>query len=293
MPTMSSSLQKLQLKKNELVYFKKDFVVGIGPFVRGIFTKTKELEPVIIYSNRIIPVVNGAKSKSVLYYFEVKINNIGNGEIYIGLANKHHSMHNILGQEDSYAYKVTGSFHRSSGAIPYGLKAENGSIIGCGWDQRTGFLFYTYNGDFLSVAAFKVVGEYHAVVGINGYDIEVKINLGHEDYVYDCRNWLKVNHLMTKFEDSLYKQLCTFSANGYLYIPQQVYHCNTCNFVDNYGVCEVCVKKCHEGHDISGPTLSYGFFCDCGEQTFTKTKSCCNALPENIEQLVEKRNKLF
>jgi len=147
--------------------------------------------------------------------------------------------------------------------------------------------FYTLNGDYFSIAQNKVLGEYFPAISINGYDIDVYINLGYEKYLFDWGIWKDINHIMSKYDDCLYNQLCTFSGNGYIYFAQKVYHCKTCNFVAELGVCEVCATKCHEGHDIRGPEYSEGFFCDCGEQTYKKIKNCCKSLPDDIEKLIE------
>ena len=41
------------------------------------------------------------------------------------------------------------------------------------------------------------------------------------------------------------------------------YHCHTCKMVDGVGVCTICAKVCHKGHELS--YAKYGsFFCDCG-----------------------------
>ena len=43
------------------------------------------------------------------------------------------------------------------------------------------------------------------------------------------------------------------------------YHCHTCKMVEGVGVCTVCAKVCHYGHDLS--YAKHGsFFCDCGEK---------------------------
>jgi len=270
---------------NELVYIKdKGTVVGVGQMPRTIFGKPKdELKPFIVNGNKIIGQVHSSRNSSILYYFEVTINKVGNGEIYVGLANKYHQMTGILGQEDSYAYKSSGFLYRKGEIMPYGILASNGHVIGCGWDQRTGFLFFTHNGEFMAVAAYKVMGEYFPAVGINGYEIEVNVNLGFREFKYDCRRWLNLNPRMVKFEDSLFKQNCTFTGNGYMYMPQYYYNCKTCNLVDHYGVCEVCIKTCHSGHAITGPVFSHGFYCDCGAETYEKKRETCKSIPEDFD----------
>lgn len=46
------------------------------------------------------------------------------------------------------------------------------------------------------------------------------------------------------------------------YAVQQWWHCKTCGFTGNMGVCVYCLDKCHQGHETEGPFFSR-FFCDC------------------------------
>ena len=47
------------------------------------------------------------------------------------------------------------------------------------------------------------------------------------------------------------------------FFPSPRYHCHTCKMVDGVGVCTICAKVCHRGHELS--YAKYGsFFCDCG-----------------------------
>lgn len=61
--------------------------------------------------------------------------------------------------------------------------------------------------------------------------------------------------------------ICTFAASGEKFISQKSYQCKTCNIVENKIFCEICAKKCHNGHDIylhendeNNENISY---CDC------------------------------
>jgi E3 ubiquitin-protein ligase UBR4 len=54
---------------------------------------------------------------------------------------------------------------------------------------------------------------------------------------------------------------------------QHWYYCHTCQMVERIGVCSICARVCHKGHDIS--YAKYGsFFCDCG----AKEDGSCKAL---------------
>ena len=74
-------------------------------------------------------------------------------------------------------------------------------------------------------------------------------------------------------EDSLSNKLCTFTITQKEFMNQHWYHCHTCRMLDGVGVCSVCARVCHKGHDLS--YAKYGnFFCDCG----AKEDSSCQAL---------------
>ena len=63
--------------------------------------------------------------------------------------------------------------------------------------------------------------------------------------------------------DYAHNQLCTFAAHGKKRISQKWYQCKTCGLVGNCGCCEVCSKKCHQGHEVKYQRISSHCFCDC------------------------------
>lgn len=71
------------------------------------------------------------------------------------------------------------------------------------------------------------------------------------------------NKLIPKIEP-----ICTVAATGSNYIDQRFYHCRTCNIIGDCGVCEVCARNCHKGHDIYIGDDALESYCDC--------KDCCN-----------------
>ncbi|XP_066993474.2 E3 ubiquitin-protein ligase UBR4 [Anabrus simplex] len=80
-------------------------------------------------------------------------------------------------------------------------------------------------------------------------------------------------------EDSLCNKLCTFTITQREFMNQHWYHCHTCKMVDGVGVCTVCARVCHRGHDIT--YSKYGnFFCDCG----AKDDGSCQALVKRSPQ---------
>lgn len=80
-------------------------------------------------------------------------------------------------------------------------------------------------------------------------------------------------------EDSLCNKLCTFTITQKEFMNQHWYHCHTCKMLDGVGVCSVCARVCHRGHDLS--YAKYGnFFCDCG----AKEDNSCQALTKRSPQ---------
>ncbi len=74
-------------------------------------------------------------------------------------------------------------------------------------------------------------------------------------------------------EEQLNARLCTFTTTKREFMNQHWYYCHTCKMIERIGMCTVCAKVCHKGHDVS--YAKYGsFFCDCG----AKEDGTCKAL---------------
>lgn len=83
-------------------------------------------------------------------------------------------------------------------------------------------------------------------------------------------------------EDSLCNKLCTFTITQKEFMNQHWYHCHTCKMLDGVGVCSICARVCHKGHDVT--YAKYGnFFCDCG----AKEDGSCQALVKRSPQSLE------
>jgi E3 ubiquitin-protein ligase UBR4 len=83
-------------------------------------------------------------------------------------------------------------------------------------------------------------------------------------------------------EDSLCNKLCTFTITQKEFMNQHWYHCHTCNMVDGVGVCSVCARVCHRGHDVT--YAKYGnFFCDCGAKEDTSCLALTKRSPQSSE----------
>lgn len=84
------------------------------------------------------------------------------------------------------------------------------------------------------------------------------------------------NKLLPKIEP-----LCTYLATGKHYIAQKSYECKTCGVTGHYGVCEVCVNRCHKGHEtnLDQNWTSSNFFCDCPDF------NCCKCTTPDPKKL--------
>lgn len=69
------------------------------------------------------------------------------------------------------------------------------------------------------------------------------------------------------------EELCSYTVTQKEFMNQHWYHCYTCNMVENIGVCTVCAKVCHKGHELAYAKCG-SFFCDCG----AKEDNSCQAL---------------
>ncbi|KAF5286898.1 hypothetical protein FQA39_LY00431 [Lamprigera yunnana] len=85
-------------------------------------------------------------------------------------------------------------------------------------------------------------------------------------------------------EDALCNKLCTFTVTQKEFMNQHWYHCHTCHMLDGVGVCSVCARVCHRGHELT--YAKYGnFFCDCG----AKEDGSCQALVKRSPQSIVER----
>ncbi|KAB0801611.1 hypothetical protein PPYR_03797 [Photinus pyralis] len=85
-------------------------------------------------------------------------------------------------------------------------------------------------------------------------------------------------------EDALCNKLCTFTVTQQEFMNQHWYHCHTCHMLDGVGVCSVCARVCHRGHELT--YAKYGnFFCDCG----AKEDGTCQALVKRSPQSIVER----
>jgi len=236
------------------------------------FKKNGDQHAVIIPANRSIPLTTATCS---LFYFEITVLSLGEnppGVIGIGLVPLYHSMSGMPGWHNrSYGYHGDDGkkFHGTDNGqgSEYGPVWNQNSVVGCGYDQSAGDIFFTLNGKHLGVAFHNAFGEYLPCVGMRSKGAKVLINFGKEQFKYclsDFKTYNMKEHLRKVIARSVAQGYCTFNVTKKSYAPQFLYHCLTCGLVGNLGCCEVCAKICHKDHKITQRGYSTGFFCDCG-----------------------------
>lgn len=146
----------------------------------------------LVFSNRPIPM------SMSFFYFEMRIINGGEtGIIGIGLVPKSNGMNvcQMPGWHAGYGYHGDDGAKFSSatngkGGI-YGPTFHAGDVVGCGFDQEKGEIFFTKNGSFLGIAFSNVRPDpnLHPVVGFRSHGSEVSVNFGQWEFMYDLMHW--------------------------------------------------------------------------------------------------------
>ena len=110
-------------------------------------------------------------------------------------------------------------------------------------------------------------------------EIEISLNNSNVGKLY-----FEVQSFKTEIEP-----FCTFSATGEKYIKQKLYACMTCNIVpeNDMGICEVCARNCHKGHDIRFDSVQPLFYCDC----HSKFNCCCMPKNKNLQCTLIENNR--
>ena len=76
--------------------------------------------------------------------------------------------------------------------------------------------------------------------------------------------------------------LCTFIQNERKE-KEDWFHCYTCGFEENRGICSICVRACHSSHDVAYADYSK-FLCDCGA-----AGKCLALVEKSPEKKVKKK----
>jgi len=76
----------------------------------------------------------------------------------------------------------------------------------------------------------------------------------------------------TKSKNSAdFPRICSYVNTGESFSEQHWYNCYTCGLLWDRGCCSLCVRVCHEGHDV-GYSRKSSFFCDCGAESSSATE---------------------
>lgn len=71
---------------------------------------------------------------------------------------------------------------------------------------------------------------------------------------------------------------CSYIRTGRWGTNQKKFHCKTCGLMGDMGICEVCARKCHTGHNVVEVSSLAHFGCDCGAEC---SKQPCKCIPNN------------
>ena len=81
---------------------------------------------------------------------------------------------------------------------------------------------------------------------------------------------------------------CTYDASGNRFVDQHWYFCYTCGLTNAKGMCSVCARVCHAGHDIVYSRKSR-FFCDCGAGGASVPRCMCRRQTTDLRQFPRRR----
>ncbi|GAB5364989.1 hypothetical protein AAMO2058_001017600, partial [Amorphochlora amoebiformis] len=101
---------------------------------------------------------------------------------------------------------------------------------------------------------------------LRDYDIELS---RHAEEYFMISSLLPISSRARGGEDShklhtfRHNNVCTFTETGRNFEIQRWYNCRTCGLTGNTGCCEICVQRCHLGHEVSYRKTGK-FYCDCG-----------------------------
>ena len=91
---------------------------------------------------------------------------------------------------------------------------------------------------------------------------------------------------------NLDNRLCTFTQTQKEFMNQHWYHCHTCRMVEGVGVCAICAKVCHAGHDVTYSKHG-SFFCDCGAKEDNSCISMTKRTPGSVGNNISESHTSF
>lgn len=133
-----------------------------------------------------------------IYYYEVTVlSKTKEGLIGIGFSGPKVPLSRLPGWEpDSWAYHGDDgfTFQSTSSGKPYGPKYSAGDVIGCGVNFRSGYAFFTKNGNYLGKAfeGIKANIPLYPSVGMKKPNEFLGANFGQTPFVFDIDNMVEV-----------------------------------------------------------------------------------------------------
>lgn len=133
-----------------------------------------------------------------IYYYEVTVVSKGKeGLISIGFSGPKVPLNRLPGWEpESWAYHGDDgmTFQSTSPGKPYGPKYSSGDVIGCGVNFRTGYAFFTKNGNHLGKAFEGIKGtQLYPSVGIKKPQEHLRANFGQTPFIFDIDSMIEVS----------------------------------------------------------------------------------------------------
>jgi len=155
------------------------------------------------------------------YYFEVTVNSLGLSRgtemdwgVAVGLFRSGMPLKGEPGAYNSYAYSgLQGELHFTERAFTQRQQSieqfSEGDVIGCGWNLRKNTIFFTKNGNLLSVShpgssstssssknAFEnISGRFYPAIWIEGVGSQVLFNFGQREFLFDFNSTLPAGYL--------------------------------------------------------------------------------------------------
>lgn len=106
----------------------------------------------------------------------------------------------------------------------------------------------------------------------------------------DCKAKTPVKHIpfidteiLSLDPSEIEKGKCTFIKTGPVFFIQRSYRCKTCNQKFGEGVCSVCARTCHSGHELIETGIN-PFYCDCGSNGIKKEGFKCLCKEGQIQE---------
>ncbi|PRP87156.1 putative HECT E3 ubiquitin ligase [Planoprotostelium fungivorum] len=128
--------------------------------------------------------------------------------IAIGLYREGTELEGLPGNDNSFALQSDGKLCHNVNSLrasriverDFIEKFTTGDTMGCGWDIKTGRLWFTKNGRFLGNGFDEVHGRFYPVVWLDSPDTKIKINFGNDAFTYDYASTVSTEYMESVVE---------------------------------------------------------------------------------------------